>query len=94
MIIKEKELKEYVKNFDRKNIKLIVTGIVEAESQLSSVSISYDYKRGFLKIKNKENKISINMVSVEKMHITEDYKRLEIRLEDLFDTEIHIIEQE
>lgn len=90
MNIKEKELNQKIKIFNNKDVIVIFDDLLEAKFYMKNIHIYYNYKRGFLHIKEglTSNEINLNIVSAYYMDLTDN--RLHIGLDNSIDFEIRI----
>lgn len=83
--LSEKDLQEYVKRFNNKNIVFSLGGIVNARVEIEKAECKYNAQNGILKVKDTKTDISINTSSVYKMQISENNSMLEIYLDNGID---------
>lgn len=90
MKIKEKELNQKIKIFNNKDVIVIFDNLFEAKFYMKNINIYYNYKKGFLHIKEglTSNEINLNIVSAYYMDLTDN--RLHIGLDNSIDFEIRI----
>lgn len=88
MKILETELKEKVKIFNNKDVVIIFDDILEAKFYMNNIDIEYNYKTGFLHIKEEttRNEINLNIISAYLIDLTENV--LHIGLDNSLDFEI------
>lgn len=86
----EKELNEKVKIFNNKDVVIIFDDLLEVRFYMKKIHIEYNYKTGFLHIKEEttQNEINLNIVSVYLIDITDNV--LHIGLDNSIDFEIRI----
>ncbi len=90
MKVLEKELNEKVKIFKNKDVVIIFDDILEARFYMNKIHIEYNYKTGFLHIKENKtnNEINLNIVSAYIIDLTENV--LHIGLDNSLDFEIRL----
>lgn len=89
-----KELRKYLNKFKQKNLRIISLGPIEIDMQLNYTLIGYDSRTGLIKFKSEKNNIIINLMAVDRIDITQDYKQLEIILEKKLSTTMYILVRE
>lgn len=90
MKILETDLNEKVKIFNNKDVVIIFDDILEARFYMNKIHIEYNYKTGFLHIKeNKTNsEINLNIISAYLIELTNNI--LHIGLDNSLDFEIRL----
>ena len=80
--IREKELKQEVQHFNGKKVIIKYKGLVNAIIYIRKLSIYFDYKTGFLYMKDiiQKNKFKVNIIPAYSMQIKEDNTELMIKL--------------
>jgi len=88
--ITDKDLKEKVKIFNNKDVVIIFDDMLEARFYMNKIHIGYNYKTGFLHIKeNKTNsEINLNIISAYLIDLTNNI--LHIGLDNSLDFEIRL----
>lgn len=91
--IKEKELKEIIKNMNEKTIELKIEGVISIELTMKKVKCSYNLKNGILNIYDKQTskKLTIEMLMAYMIKASENKQTIEIKLDNDEDITIHII---
>ncbi len=89
--ILDKELNEKVKIFNKKDVVIVFDDLLEAKFYMNNIHICYDYKTGYLNIKEKttNNEIHLNIVSAYIIEL-KDNNHLHIGLDNYIDFEIRI----
>lgn len=90
MKILDKELNEKVKIFSRKDVIIVFDDLIEAKFYMKNIDIHYNYRTGFLHIKEKttNNEIHLNIISAYMIDITNNI--LHIGLDNSIDIEIKL----
>lgn len=91
--IKEKELKEIIKNMNEKTVELKIEGVISIELTMQKVKCSYNLKNGILNIydKHTDKKITIEMLMAYMIKASENKQTIEIKLDNDEDITIYII---
>ncbi len=91
--IKEKELKEIIKNMNGKTVELKIDGVISIEFTMQKVKCSYNLKNGILNIydKDTDKKLTIEMLMAYMIKASENKQTIEIKLDNDEDITIHII---
>lgn len=90
MKILDKNLNEKIKIFNNKNVIIEFDDILEAKFYMNNIRIQYNYKSGYIHIKEEttQNEINLNIVSAYLIDLTD--KTLHIGLDNSIDFEIRI----
>lgn len=90
MKVLEKELNEKVKIFNNKDVVIIFDDLLEVRFYMKKIHIEYNYKTGFLHIKEEstQNEINLNIVSAYIIDLTNNI--LHIGLDNSLDFEIRL----
>lgn len=90
--IKEIELKQTIEHFNNKAVIIKYAGLVNATIYIKKLDIQFDYKTGFLYMKDfiHKNSFKVNIVSAYNMAIKEDNTELLIQLDNDIDIKIKI----
>lgn len=91
MKILDKDLNEKIKIFNNKNVIIEFDDILEAKFYMNNIHIQYNYKSGYIHIKEEtaNNEINLNIVSAYLIDLTDN--TLHIGLDNSIDFEIKII---
>ncbi len=81
MNIREKHLKEVVKDFKNKDITIQFNDGIEGTLKIKKSSIIYDEENGYINIIGQENKLRINTTIIYRYTLQEDHKSLEIKID-------------
>ena len=81
MNIREKHLKEVVKDFKNKDITIQINDGIEGTLKIKKSSIIYDEENGYINIIGQENKLRINTTIIYRYTLQEDHKSLEIKID-------------
>ena len=79
--MKERDLKEVVKDFKNKDIIIEFNDGVEGILKIKNASIIYDEENGYINIISDENKLRINTTIIYRYMAEEDYKSFEIKVD-------------
>lgn len=90
MKITDKDLKEKVKIFNKKDVVIIFDDMLEAKFYMNNIDIHYNYNKGILHIKEEttQNEINLDIVSAYFIDITDNM--LQIKLDNYVDFEIRL----
>lgn len=90
--VKEAELQQKLEYFNNKEAVVKYTGLVNSTTYIKKLSINYDYKTGFLYMKDlvHKNRFKVNIAPVYNMEIKEDNTELLIQLDNSIDINIKI----
>jgi len=88
--ILDKELNQKVKIFNNKDVVIVFDDLIEATFYMKNIDIHYNYKTGFLHIKEEttNNEINLNIVSAYLINLTDNV--LHIGLDNSIDVEIKL----
>lgn len=88
--IKEIELKQTIKHFNNKAVIIKYTGLVNAIIYIKKLGIQFDYKTGFLYMKDfiHKNSFKVNIAPAYNMTVKEDNTELLIQLDNNIDIKI------
>lgn len=86
-MLSEKELQEYMKSFNNKNVVFSFGGIVRARIVMKNAECVYYRKVGILKVNDSNTELSIDISSAYKILTSENNTMLKIYL----DNELEII---
>lgn len=90
--VKETELKQAIEYFNNKAVMIKYTGLVNSITYIKKLSIDFNYKTGFLYMKDliHKNRFKVNIAPAYNMEIKEDKTELLIQLDNYIDINIKI----
>ena len=90
--IKEAELKQEIERFNNKKVIIKYTGLVNAIIYIEKININFDYRTGFLYMKDiiHKNRFKVNIAPAYNIQIEEDNSELLIQLDNGIDINIKI----
>lgn len=90
--IQETELKQEIEHFNNKKATIKYTGLVNAIIYIEKLNINFDYRTGFLYMKDiiHKNRFKVNIAPAYNMKIREDDAELLIQLDNNIDINIKI----
>ena len=91
--IKEKELKAIFDKFKNKSIVIEFKEGIEGKIKIDKANIIFDEKNGYINIINDENKLKINTTTVYRYMASEDYKKIEIRIDSELSLNINLLDK-
>lgn len=86
--IYERELNQYIENFNSENIEIIVNGALNQIVKLELAECTYNTKDGKLKIKDENSYFEIELSFVYLIELTDDFSKLKFYLDN--ETEVTI----
>ena len=90
--IKEKELKSIFDKFKNRSIILEFKEGIEGKIKIDKASIIFDEKNGYINIINDENTLKINTTTVYRYMASEDYKKIEIKIDSQISLNINLLD--
>lgn len=90
--IKESELKQEIEHFNDKKAIIKYTGLINSITYIKKLNINFDYKTGFLYMKDliHKNSFKVNIAPAYNIKIKEDNAELLIQLDNDIDIKIKI----
>ena len=82
--VQEKELSNYIENFNNKNIKVITQGLYKQEVKLHRAECTYNTSDGKLKIHDDNSSFEIDTSFIYLIETTEDFNIISFYFEEGF----------
>ena len=87
--IRERELKEVLKDFKSKDIIIEFDDGIEGIFKMRNASIIYDEEEGYINIVGNENSLKINTTIIYRYMVSEDYKSFKIKIDSQISLKIN-----